>query len=170
LSRPVGTAVGNLSMSHHQFLVIDPGVSFPSDFSRASLNGLVWSEPGVAVVLTGIHSGLVRVRVNLYSSVQGVDVEGWDDVAEVSLEAPFGHVVASGMASDPPAELPELTPQGPGTYRLRVHVRGRDTAVDLVAEEPVEEYLLSVWPADPGPPVAYKLTDSYGAGIRGASS
>src|SRR5690242_353866 len=47
------------------------------------------------------------------------------------------------------AELPAL-PAGPGTYRLRYHGRNVDAgrAADT-ADEPVDEYLLQIWPAPP---------------------
>ncbi len=67
---------------------------------------------------------------------------------------------------DDPPDLPVLTPAGPGSYRVRVHARGRDTAPDGVAEEPLEDYLLTVWPAPPRSDTVYKQTDEYGATWR----
>ncbi|AEY86642.1 hypothetical protein SHJG_1366 [Streptomyces hygroscopicus subsp. jinggangensis 5008] len=44
-------------------------------------------------------------------------------------------------------ELPVLSFAGPGDDRLRVHARGRDTAIGLAPEEVTEGYLVRVWPA-----------------------
>jgi hypothetical protein len=60
-------------------------------------------------------------------------------------------------------ELPNLTPAGPGTYRLRLHVRGRDRGWEEGAPEvPVEEHLLAVWPAPTAVGVVHKLTSREG--------
>jgi hypothetical protein len=66
-----------------------------------------------------------------------------------------------------PHDLPPLTTAG-GDWRVRVHARGRDTDVDGVAREPFEHYLVQVWPAAPAPETAHRLTDGYGAGLRGS--
>lgn len=76
--------------------------------------------------------------------------------------------VTSVMSNAP--DLPLLTPQGPGTYRVRVHARGRDIAPDGVAYEPVEDYLLIVWPTEPQPEDVHKQTDRYGAELRAQPS
>jgi hypothetical protein len=52
-----------------------------------------------------------------------------------------------GMMDDLDGELPVLSFNGPGHYRLRVHARGRDTAVDLSPDEITEWYLIQAWPA-----------------------
>ncbi|WP_229877020.1 hypothetical protein [Streptomyces bluensis] len=51
------------------------------------------------------------------------------------------------MMDDLDEELPALSFDGPGDYRLRVHARGRDTAVDLAPDELTEWYLIQAWPA-----------------------
>ncbi|MER5944333.1 hypothetical protein ABT121_44455 [Streptomyces sp. NPDC001928] len=43
-----------------------------------------------------------------------------------------------GMMDDLDEELPVLSFNGRGDYRLRVHARGRDTAVDLAPDELTE--------------------------------
>ncbi|UFR07234.1 hypothetical protein KBP30_00745 [Streptomyces sp. Go40/10] len=63
-------------------------------------------------------------------------------------------------------ELLELSFNGPGDYRLRVHTRGRDTAVDLAPHDVTEWYLIQVWPAPVQEPVALRQTDSYGTSVR----
>ncbi|MEU8473254.1 hypothetical protein AB0F30_36230 [Streptomyces sp. NPDC029006] len=55
---------------------------------------------------------------------------------------------------------------GPGDYRLRIHARGRDTAIDLAPDDVTEWYLIQVWPAPPQVAAALRRTDSYGASVR----
>ncbi|MFM9692239.1 hypothetical protein [Streptomyces europaeiscabiei] len=68
---------------------------------------------------------------------------------------------------DAPVDLPSLASRGPGPYRLRVHARGRDTAVDqTVVDEVVESYLLQSWPAAHQDALLVRATDAYGAHLR----
>lgn len=46
------------------------------------------------------------------------------------------------------------------------HVCGRDSAYDLGVQEPVEDYLIQVWPAPLAPERAYKQTYRCGAEMR----
>ena len=63
----------------------------------------------------------------------------------------------SGLGSDGPENVPVLSPEGLGHYRIRIHARGRDTAVDMTTDEPVEHYLVQSWSA---PPAAEVLTST----------
>ncbi|MFC9078739.1 hypothetical protein ACFTY7_17360 [Streptomyces sp. NPDC057062] len=76
-----------------------------------------------------------------------MEAGAWDEIVDHTVETTTGALRVTSVMSDTP-RLPLLTPQGPGTYRVRVHARGRDTAPDGDAHEPVEDYLLIVWPAD----------------------
>ncbi|WP_194238598.1 hypothetical protein [Streptomyces spongiae] len=53
-----------------------------------------------------------------------------------------------------------------GITRLRIHARGRDTAVDLAPDEVTEWYLIQAWPAPVQDANVLRQTDSYGASIR----
>ncbi|WP_327707015.1 hypothetical protein OG530_40370 [Streptomyces decoyicus] len=55
-----------------------------------------------------------------------------------------------------PDDLPALNPQGPGWYRMRVHASGRSINPDGVSEEPVEDYLIAVWPQEPADSVVLR--------------
>ena len=131
--------------------------------------GLVGAVPGLAIVITGTQFGNVALTVQSGDSDPGLDTGGWDEVVEVSLAsgaAGQGLGILSGGQG--PGELATLTPAGAGSYRIRVHVRGRDagTADDVVTGEPAEEHLLQIWPAPPGPEIIRKTTDEHGAGFR----
>ncbi|MGV8973474.1 MAG: hypothetical protein ACOH10_14215, partial [Rhodoglobus sp.] len=56
----------------------------------------------------------------------------------------------------------DLVDGGVGWYRVRAHARGRDLRFDLVAEEPVEDYLLEAWPEDPAEPNTVQVTSRIG--------
>lgn len=144
-------AQGLVHVSYHQFwLADDEPIPRPPFVVR---NGLILAQRGTAVILTGIHTGHVAVSVEVRDSPpQEVDLQGWDEVAEVALEAVSGRVRVRAMMVDSP-DLPVFTQAGPGHYRVRVHARGRDTAIDLVAHEPVEDFLIVVWPGAPSPDV-----------------
>jgi hypothetical protein len=101
----------------------------------------------------------VEVR---HEPAMDVVTDGWDVVVEAPVRAPVGQMRLGGSMSDGPDLFPVLTPAGPGYYRLRVHARGRDTAVDLVRTEPTEDYRIAIWPAPPQPAVIHRHADQYG--------
>ncbi|MGW2748702.1 hypothetical protein [Streptomyces sp. NPDC001450] len=68
--------------------------------------------------------------------------------------------------SDLDEELPALSFNGPDDYRLRIHARSRDTAIDLAPDEITEWYLIQVWPAPARGVVVLRQTDGYGASVR----
>ncbi|QKW36285.1 hypothetical protein HUT06_21485 [Actinomadura sp. NAK00032] len=125
-------------------------------------NRMVAVAPGFAAVKTGIAQGDVRLSVEVHKEAPPVEIADWEEAVEVTLEATIGRIqVAAMMDWAPP--FPVLTPNGPGDYRVRVHARGRDNAIDLAVTEPVEEYLAQIWPAPPAHQVIYKQSDRYGA-------
>lgn len=63
-------------------------------------------------------------------------------------------------------ELPVVSFNGPGDYRLRIHARGRDTTIDLAPDEITEWYLIQAWPAPAQDATVLRQTDSYGASVR----
>ena len=112
---------------------------------------------GVPLIRTGISMGPVSVEVSEYPSAPVLDLFGWEDVAELSVLVRERPVYVGGFSQDPSA-IPHIGSANPGWYRLRVHVRGRSVAPDLVVSEPTEEYLVQAWRAGPAEPVA--LTES----------
>jgi hypothetical protein len=169
MNEPVATAHGTVYVTYHQFWLVDYAVSGPSNPFSAMRNGLVVVQPGVTVIATGIHTGYIRVTVNLHQGPPTVDTDGWDEVVEVSMESVTGQVRICGMMDHPLDAFPVLTPGGPGSYRLRGHAHGRDTAIDLVSEEPVEDYRIAVWSAGEAPDTVFKQTDQYSAMLRRAT-
>ncbi|MFJ6122861.1 hypothetical protein [Streptomyces sp. NPDC092129] len=158
------TASSPVRVDFHAFELTDSHRRAPTGLSTS--NGLVFSQPGMALICTGISMGWVNVQVRVCRRPPTrVDTGAWDEIVDHSVETTTGALYVTSVMSDPP-QLPLLTPQGPGTYRLRVHARGRDTAPDGVAHEPVEDYLLIVWPAASQPDEIHQRRDRYGAELR----
>jgi hypothetical protein len=130
-------------------------------------NGLISVGHGIAAIIVGTSTGVVTVEVELHRDRPTVaDIDRWDEIIEVDLEAPVGDVAVMALMADPP-DLPVLTPSGPGRYRLRVHAAHRDDDYDIVTYEPVERYLIQSWPAtEPQEETVHKQTDRVGALYR----
>ncbi|WP_214318384.1 hypothetical protein [Nonomuraea sediminis] len=143
----------DVHVQYNQILVGEPGAAHPNRVP----NGLTAAAPGAAVILTGIHTGTVDVTVHLTDSAPPDARDGWDEVQEVELITLTGETRLSGLMSSPPDALPNLTPQGPGRYGMRVHARGRDIDPTAVPRVPFEFYLVTVWPIDVGPDAAGRL-------------
>jgi hypothetical protein len=156
---------GRVPVEYHQFDISDEDGATGPDLDRAH-NGLVRTADGVTIVNTGIHTGEADVTVSLHEREPAPDEGDWQDVVEISTHSASGELMVRDMMADLEEELPVLSFNGPGDYRLRVHARGRDTAIDLAPDEVTEWYLIQAWPAPPREATALRLTDSYGATVR----
>jgi hypothetical protein len=152
----------------HSFIVGD-GDDMPiatADFST----GLAGAMHNCALICTGADRGPVTVTAEALDTAPDLaDVDDWDDVAEISLTAPVGRLAVHQLLYLPgetPPDLPVLSPTGPGTYRLRIHTRGRDAHHDQVVDTPTEEYHLVCWPAPPTGALIIRATDRCGYGLR----
>jgi hypothetical protein len=95
-------ARGTVPVAKHLFYLADSGITPRARF--VSRNGLTMTQPGIVVVFTGISSGPVTVAVDpRQSPPTGVDVDGWDVVVELPVEAPTGRMVVTGVMADAPA-------------------------------------------------------------------
>src|SRR5262249_16764076 len=96
-----------------------------------------------------------------------LELSTWDEVVEVSIFAPAGELVVTSMMATDPEPLPSLIQAGPGSYRLRVHARDRDTFFDVVPEgDATEHFLIVAWPEDASPEAVLRQTDECGASLR----
>ena len=137
----------------------------------ASATGLVGLVHGLAMVLTGTQFGHVAFSVQSGDSDPGLDAAPWDEVIEFSLATSPGSPGLGISAMDGgPDELTALTAPGPGSYRVRLHTRGRDAGADrdVVDGEPVEEHFLQVWPAAVSGTIIRKASDAFGRATRDA--
>ncbi|MEE1931265.1 hypothetical protein V1J52_24330 [Streptomyces sp. TRM 70351] len=164
-----------VSVSHHQFYVLDSNLMYLDTEWADYSNGLVVLMSHGAKIHTGIHTGNVRVRAHpLPSEPQSLDDGPWDDIVEASVYSATGQLAVE--VPDPAASpdtylaLPELAHAGPGWYRLRAHARGRDTPHQAVQSDPVEDYLLQCWPAPRTPTHMIRTTDHCGQALRDSAA
>ena len=134
---------GVFHISHNQFQLIDSGVvpELAAEFGELIVPFVV----GGFAVYCGISDGPVRLRAEVATTPPPLDAAGWDEVAEIAFDAPSGGVRVVPLFEDPVPEIPILT-NGPGTYRARVHARGRATALNRFVDAPTEDYLIQLWP------------------------
>jgi hypothetical protein len=156
------TATVDVWVDYNQYYVTDI-----EDISQAlkqlSGRGLLAVVPGLAAVYCGTHLGPVHVTIQVHQVAPPLDLVDWEDVVEISFTAPNGQTMMEEWGGDVHWELPNLTPAGPGTYRLRLHTLGRDRGREEDSpEEPVERHLLAIWPASPAPEVIHKLASQAG--------
>ena len=137
------------------------GLTFPSALEANTLVSLV-DEADMAEVwiLTGSQWGPFRVQVTVLEGPPDQPHGQWEDVVEFSVGCERGIEVCE-MVDGP---VGSLVAAG-GTYRVRVHARGRsdgrardgewDDEADG-ADEPAEHYLLQVWPAPASTPAVLR--------------
>jgi hypothetical protein len=156
---------GHVPVQYHQFQISDEGGPAAPDLA-CEHNGLVEVADGVASVHTGIHTGDVDVTVTMHETAPAPSNDNWEEIVEFSGHSASGALMVRGLMDDLDEELPVLSFNGPGDYRLRVHARGRDTAVDLAPDEVTEWYLIQAWPAPAEPVAVLRQSDAYGASLR----
>ncbi|MGK5545796.1 hypothetical protein ACSNOH_13845 [Streptomyces sp. URMC 127] len=182
----IGAATARLSVPEGQYAILDPGAEDAQDSipdpGELAATGLFAAGTDGALVITGTDHGEISIGVELWSGAPPVDDTAWEDIAEDSYTATGAAQVHN--VEGRPAGLPDLAWSGPGTYRMRVSVRGRDLGADddgggyddggyddggaydggadARRTGPVEEHLIQVWPAPVAPPQALKLTDELG--------
>lgn len=126
--------------------------------ANARDNGLVGATEGAVLVRTGCGSGWVNLCVELHAARPAPKTVSWDDAVEVSYRTAVGqsHVRSRrGGGTD----FPRISFRGPGSYRIRVHARGRrHLPIDGVGADRIEDYLLQVWAAPAGRTEILRLT------------
>lgn len=135
-----------LSLEYSQFVM---------DFSESAVVGLSWQDPsglaflsdlGRVVLATVRQFGRVPVEVHVFEQVPLVD-PSWADVVEFSVEAVGPLAVDSWESS---ADGVSVALRAGVEYRVRfVIVDGEAGSQQYLADwsaDPVEEYLLQLWP------------------------
>lgn len=162
-----GTALVDIQKAQYTLLGVD---GLPR--ARLSVNGLLHLVEGDVMILTGTAEGPVRLTVETHSDAPPLDLEGWEDIVEVSQRSDVersatGEIAVAPLFDGPVEGLPVLTLPDRTTIRIRVHARGRDAAAKYnMIEEPIEEHLLQVWPAPEADEICHRLTDRYGETSR----
>ncbi|GAA2416130.1 hypothetical protein GCM10010404_88180 [Nonomuraea africana] len=100
-------------------------------------NGVVGTSPGQVAILTADEAMHVCVAVEVYGRRPPVETRGWRKVVETGYTSRSGR-----LAFDD--ERTALSTNGPGRYRLRVHMRIHDE------EDAGQEFLIMVFPGKGG--------------------
>ncbi|WP_380286521.1 hypothetical protein [Kitasatospora purpeofusca] len=149
--RPVD---GDVHVHYRQIYVesdpdsVGPGLAEAFAGQDAGLCGA--AIPGALFLVTGLHTGSVRVTVEVHDVAPAPDPV-WEDVVEVSFRPASHRSRLMQWAGEASWEL-DLEERD---YRVRYCAhgmdagRGRDTR--LAGEPHVDRYLLQFWPAPPGP-------------------
>jgi hypothetical protein len=132
-----------------------------SDHFTGQRNGLLGAAvPGALFLLTGLHTGLVGLRLEVLDAEPPLD-EAWEDVVEASFAArPPVTVVGWGGESHHALDLT------PGDYRVRWSGTALDAASEqdtLLDENTIDRYLLQFWPAEPSPDRVVRQTSDVAA-------
>ncbi|MFC4060215.1 hypothetical protein ACFOWE_18070 [Planomonospora corallina] len=132
---------------------LDGDVSGDSEDSPTASAGVIRVTPGLAVLSFGIDQGEVLITVAVAVRDPGADSEGYEDIVETSFESPSGRVGLLEWSWDEVKtyDLPSL-PDGPGSYRLRFHLKGLD------AHAGAQGYYLQIWPEPSSDPTVLKAT------------
>lgn len=129
--------------------------------------GLAASDPGMVYVYTGMYMGPLDLEVEVLGDLPVTVEDGWEDIEEVSFETFSDTVTVLTDAEIPIVGFPPaILSAGAGTYRVRVHSFGRDLMWDLVAEVPVEQYKIQIWPARPAGPVVVQHRSVHAVVVR----
>lgn len=152
---------GELEVTYTQFWIID-NEEWPPERPDRSSNGLIAGKSRGAMIMTGIHTGPVDIKIEVLDQpATESNLDDWDDVVEISFPAPAGLARVVSL-EDNLKDSPLVTRNGPGDYRVRVHVRGRDANPDGTTEEPSEYYYLIFWPERFRAETIHKATDMVG--------
>ncbi|WP_331721114.1 hypothetical protein [Streptomyces sp. NBC_00454] len=156
-----------LVMARLYYLVGEDAVLFNSDEdgSDRAFNGntLAAGGPEHLALLTGTHTGEIRLSLEQLLSEPGLPAEDWDTVVEVSIYSTSGKLWLNDGEGEMHPTAGNLAHAGPGWYRVRAHARGRDLGhAQDTPDTWVEEHLVSVWPAPPQPDVVHRITDEFG--------
>lgn len=157
-----------IAQAEHWRLLLNP-MTAPA-ISDTELGGTVSVDgAGGLSIHTGVMYGPVDVAVELLDEPTEYSGADWDDVVELSAQANESEPVSLvGIFSEadevekPDDGTPALAADQ--TYRVRVHVRGRDaTDTDELIEcdDPAKgQLLLLLWPADATAPEVMKMTST----------
>ncbi|MEN3537494.1 hypothetical protein AAH991_20445 [Microbispora sp. ZYX-F-249] len=115
---------------------------------------LVGSGRGTLAIWAADEAGHACVTVESYTRRPPLETRGWEEVVEVGYESPTGSLE---LVDGDGTRLKGLTTRGPGSYRVRVHLRGRELVTQVIdAPDGAVELLVQVFPGTAKKPVVHK--------------
>ncbi|MEV1201451.1 hypothetical protein [Microbispora rosea] len=115
---------------------------------------LVGSGRGTLAIWAADEAGHACVTVESYTRRPPLETRGWEEVVEVGYESPTGSLE---LVDGDGTRLKGLTTRGPGSYRVRVHLRGRELVTQVIdAPDGAVELLVQVFPGTAKKPVVYR--------------
>ncbi|MFE7834929.1 hypothetical protein ACFU53_02300 [Streptomyces sp. NPDC057474] len=158
-----------LRVEYRQYYLCEYGESFdPGEIARIfEGNSLVGAGRGYLVILSGTHTGYLRLNIELHDNEPHTDFAQWESAVEVSYHSAKGYLFLQVPGGETLREAGNLAHEGPGWYRIRVHTRGRDEGQNLSGvadypDDPVEDHLISIWRARPKKETIHKIEDQFG--------
>ena len=156
---------------HYGFVYLDSGVGGwdPDVEARAGQrNGLLGAaQPGLLVMSTGMHTGLVPFRVEAHPVAPAVD-RSYEEIVEAScqLRGPEVWLCAFDWATG--FALPQA-----GSHRARLSARDYGAGLEQERYEPQDpvrdSYLLQLWPAPAAPDDVIRVTSQHAAYWHGVA-
>ncbi len=137
---------------YHQFYLWDHEHQLDQelDFTQADVDNRIKAAPHL-VVIQPERNMTVPVELEIATGAPEPALDGWDHVAEASLDLPSGqlevHECTTGSV--------DILPVEPGTYRVRGYFGGLGT-LSLDGLEGDDHYRIVVWPAPTGEVVVLK--------------
>ncbi|GGO05796.1 hypothetical protein GCM10010116_11350 [Microbispora rosea subsp. aerata] len=118
------------------------------------VKNLMGGGRGALAIWAADEVGHACVTVESYNRRPPLETRGWEEVVEVGYESPTGSLRLQGM--DGPA-LKGLLTRGPGSYHVRVHLRGRELVTQTIdPPDGAVELLVMMFPGTGKKPVVYK--------------
>jgi hypothetical protein len=141
-----------VEVAYHQLLLAPFGVSPIMDPTWSGDLLSVTGDGLSLIVVTGCAMGPVWVSVTKLDRPPAQTLDetladarsGWVDGEEANLNVRAALHLTSALFQT--VWEPVYEPTSRGTRRVRVVVKGRGAAPDMVVQEPCEEYELTIWP------------------------
>ncbi|GAA4965738.1 hypothetical protein GCM10023205_32660 [Yinghuangia aomiensis] len=120
------------------------------------------AEPGHLHLMTGMHTGHIRLTIEIHDTAPALD-DHWEDIVEASFTPETATVCLNQWGGGTPCEFALAAT----TYRVRYCATGMDAGNDmnvvLDGEPHVDSYLLQFWPAPERPDRVLKQTSRQAA-------
>lgn len=162
-------------IDYSQYYLVDHNVIGEAEGLSQAFQGnsLVGAGGGHLAVVCGTHTGAIRISVELCDDEPAPDLDNWPMAVDISHHSNTGRTWLAELHGGGRPEPGNLTPGGPGWYRVRLRARGRDAARSagtgsIDADPPLEEHAVSIWPAPPAPEIVHRADDEIAHAPRPA--